>query len=84
MKRLLQTQESVNPYQSVAVPADGTETSISRGILIKTALSVVHTVTLADGTSVALPASMPVGVYSLAVKKVDLASGTQMDIALLY
>ena len=51
MKRLLQTQESVNPYQSVLVPGNGTEHPVSRAIYNNDAAAADFEITFADGTS---------------------------------
>ena len=81
----LQIQESVHPYIRAVTPADDTTYTTCRAILVKSAnLGVVHTVTMADGTTAALGASMTNGVYPLAVSKVLLASGSTMNIILLY
>jgi hypothetical protein len=73
MKRLLQTQESVSPYQSVLAPGDDTEVHTCRAIYVDTEISNAITCTFADGTTADL--EFAVGIYQLALKKVSLDAG---------
>ena len=80
--RLLQIQESVNPYMRVIVPTTAKEFDISRGFIVLDALSAAHDVVLADGTEMTLPQDFPEGVYPIAIKKVTCTCA--MDINALY
>ena len=73
MKRLLQTQESVNPYQSVLAPGDDTEVHTCRAIYVDTAINTAITCTFADGTTADL--KFAIGVNELALKKVSADAG---------
>ena len=79
--RLLQTQESVNPYQRItAASTTGTTTNSAgdtvdlvptRAVLVTSDLSGI-TFTFADGSSEAI--NCPAGVHQFAVTKVSNAS----------
>ena len=77
MKRLLQTQESVNPYQSIAAAQTdstaSTYTGISRGLWCQADATDVA-VTFADGTSATMSFTAK-NYYPLAIKEVDDAAG---------
>jgi|19_taG_2_1085344.scaffolds.fasta_scaffold26636_2 hypothetical protein len=80
--RLLQTQESVNPYMRVVTPVSGTEYDVSRAIIVTNAIANATTLTFSDGTEVILPIDFPEGVYSFGIKEVT--ASTTMNVALLY
>ena len=66
--RLLQTQESVNPYQSVLAPTSGTEHSITRAVY-NNGVAAAFDVTFADGTTATIAMATKT-LLPLAVKKV--------------
>jgi len=81
--RLLQTQESVNPYQDALVPAnydladiDGTTYPATRGIAVGGLIT--FTATFASGATAQLKLSK--GIYNLSLTAVD----NNADIVFLY
>ena len=70
--RLLQTQESVNPYQSVLAPTDATEHPVTRAVYNNSASAVPYDFTFADGTTANIKMSAR-GLLHIAVKKVTTA-----------
>ena len=71
--RLLQTQESVNPYQSVIAPGDNKVAHPCRAIYVDIAIDTAITCTFADGTEVNL--KFAIGIYNLSLTKVSLDAG---------
>jgi hypothetical protein len=80
--RLLQTQESVNPYVGVKSFSNDVEFEFpTRAIWVITAISSSSTaLTFADGTILTMT-DIPVGIYKIAVKKI---SANTTKIKLLY
>lgn len=78
--RLLQTQESVNPYQSTASYTNDTEFATTRAIWVIDAVTSSTVLTFSDGTTLTIGA-IPVGIYKIAVKKISLNT---TKIKLLY
>ena len=75
--RLLQTQESVNPYQSILAPTNNVAAEVPcKAVLMNSAKTV--TCTFADGTSASL--SLGKGIHKLALTTVS----SNTDLFFLY
>ena len=77
--RLLQTQESVNPYTKVVVPVNGTAFDVCRGFYVSAAVGAT-TLTFSDGSSAAFSA-LTTGIYNFAITKISAGSSS---IRILY